>query len=159
MKRAASRSGKPLPQQNLPRHLSLVQPLRFLPRNTMRTNWHTCRMSSLAAPTSPTVMRTGEVRASLTRRSTFCGMVALNSRVWRLGRTCPIMLRTCSQRAGEERRTTPWLVALVRVHLWREAAPLQTASRLSKGLSDRRKDHAGRLKPAAQAEDSTARQS
>lgn len=47
-------------------------------------------MSSLAPPTSPTVMRTGEVRASAASRSTRRGMVALNSSVclhtWKAGR-------------------------------------------------------------------------
>lgn len=55
---------------------------------------HACLMSSLAAPTSPTVMRTGDVSASRTMRSTFPGIVALNSSVCRSGRVWPRMERT-----------------------------------------------------------------
>lgn len=54
----------------------------------------TCVMSSFAAPISPTVMRTGEVRASRTSLSTLLGMVALNSSVCRSGLICPITDRT-----------------------------------------------------------------
>ena len=57
---------------------------------------HTCLMSSLAAPTSPTLMRTGLVSASLTSLSTLLGMVAENSRVCLSGRICPMMDRTCT---------------------------------------------------------------
>ena len=57
-----------------------------------------CLMSSFAAPTSPTVTRTGEVRASRTSFSTFVGMVAENSSVCRSGLTWPMIDRTCSHR-------------------------------------------------------------
>ena len=53
-------------------------------------------MSSLAVLPWPTVMRTGDVRASRTRRSTLVGSVALKSSVCLLGRTCPRMERTCT---------------------------------------------------------------
>ena len=53
-------------------------------------------MSSLAAPTSPKVTRTGEVRASCTSRSTLLGIVAEKSSVCLSGRICPIIDLTCS---------------------------------------------------------------
>ena len=52
-------------------------------------------MSSLAAPTSPTVTRTGDVRASRTSFSTFVGIVAENNSVCRSGLTWPMIDRTC----------------------------------------------------------------
>lgn len=62
-----------------------------------QSDQHTWRTSSLATPLAPTVMRTGSVRASPTSRSTLRGMVALNSSVWRSGRTWPSTERTCDR--------------------------------------------------------------
>ena len=53
-------------------------------------------MSSLAAPTVPTVTRTGDVSASCTSFSTLSGIVAENSSVCRSGRTWPMMDLTCT---------------------------------------------------------------
>mmetsp|Transcript_28197 Transcript_28197/g.76105 ORF Transcript_28197/g.76105 Transcript_28197/m.76105 type:complete len:321 (-) Transcript_28197:729-1691(-) len=58
----------------------------------MMASWRTSR---LAIPSMPTVMCTGLVRASATRRWILRGIVALNSRVWRSGRIWPRTDLTC----------------------------------------------------------------
>mmetsp|Transcript_5909 Transcript_5909/g.11338 ORF Transcript_5909/g.11338 Transcript_5909/m.11338 type:complete len:211 (-) Transcript_5909:1209-1841(-) len=45
-----------------------------------------CRTSALATPSMPTVIRTGLVSRSVTKRSIFRGRVAVKSRTWRSGR-------------------------------------------------------------------------